>query len=45
MRLQAGEDRQAQFLLPHISREEDGKISKELCVSAGAMANALGCIV
>ena len=29
-------------MLPHISREKDGKISEELCASAAAMANALG---
>ena len=26
-------------MLPHISREKDGKISDELCASAAAMAN------
>ena len=30
------------IMLPHISREKDGKISEELCASAAAMANALG---
>ena len=26
-------------MLPHISREKDGKISEELCASAAAMAS------
>ena len=29
-------------MLPHLSREKDGRVSEELCASAAAMANALG---
>ena len=33
---------QGSIVLPHLSREKDGRVSEELCASAAAMANALG---